>query len=115
MAAGTIGQLIIGSKKTIYSSSGKGALKRGALSFLGSRNVIIRNLHFRELWEWDDETNGAYDRNAWDYITVLSRTEEGVIVARAHHVWIDHGDFANVYDGQVDVVLGADMVTVSWN
>jgi pectate lyase len=112
---GYIGKLNIGSNKTIYSATGTGVLKRGSLSLEGSRNVMIRNLHFRELWEWDDETNGDYDRNAWDYITVLSRTDGDAVLERACHIWIDHCDFANAYDGHVDVVLGADLVTVSWS
>jgi len=112
---GYIGKLDIGSNKTIYSATGTGVLKRGSLSLEGASNVMIRNLHFRELWEWDDETNGAFDRNSWDYITILSRLEGESVVERARHIWIDHCDFANAYDGQVDVVLGSDLVTVSWS
>ena len=33
----------------------------------------------------------------------------------AHHVWIDHCEFAFGYDGLLDVKRGADYVTVSWN
>lgn len=112
---GYIGKLDIGSNKTIYSATGTGVLRRGSISLEGASNVMIRNLHFRELWEWDDETNGAFDRNSWDYITVLSRIEGGQVVDRARHIWIDHCDFANAYDGHVDVVLGSDLVTVSWS
>ena len=112
---GYIGKLDIGSNKTIYSATGTGVLRRGSISLEGASNVMIRNLHFRELWEWDDETNGAFDRNSWDYITVLSRIEGGEVVDRARHIWIDHCDFANAYDGHVDVVLGSDLVTVSWS
>lgn len=113
--SGVVGYVEIGSNKTLISSTGTGVIRRGALRVLGASNVIIRNLHFRELWEWDDATRNGYNRNAWDYITLLSRIEDGVVVERTQQVWIDHCDFANAYDGHLDVVLGSDLVTVSWN
>ena len=33
----------------------------------------------------------------------------------SHHIWIDHNDFLPAADGSVDIVRGADYVTVSWN
>jgi hypothetical protein len=66
------------------------------------------------LWEWDDATGGQYDRNDWDYLTILSRFSGADVTARAHHIWIDHCDFEKSYDGLFDVVQGADLVTVSW-
>jgi pectate lyase len=33
----------------------------------------------------------------------------------SHHVWIDHNDFSNGFDGLVDIKRGSDFVTVSWN
>jgi pectate lyase len=111
---GRIGFVEVGSHKTLFSATGNGVIKRGTLRLLGSTNVIIRNLQFRELWEWDDATRNGYDRNAWDYITLLSRTADGAVVERTRQIWIDHCDFANAYDGQLDVVLGSDLVTVSW-
>ena len=55
-------------------------------------NVIIQNLSFR----------GASD----DSINVQMYS---------HHVWIDHNDLAQGYDGLIDVKRGSSYVTVSWN
>jgi pectate lyase len=55
-------------------------------------NVIIQNLTFR----------GASD----DSINVQMFS---------HHVWIDHNDLAQGYDGLIDVKRGSSLVTVSWN
>jgi pectate lyase len=55
-------------------------------------NVIIQNLSFR----------GASD----DSINVQMFS---------HHVWIDHNDLADGYDGLIDVKRGSSYVTVSWN
>ncbi|MFC7528548.1 polysaccharide lyase family 1 protein [Actinoplanes sp. GCM10030250] len=56
------------------------------------RNVIIQNLTFR----------GASD----DSINVQMFS---------HHVWIDHNDLAQGYDGLIDVKRGSSYVTISWN
>jgi pectate lyase len=55
-------------------------------------NVIIQNLTFR----------GASD----DSINVQMFS---------HHVWIDHNDLAQGYDGLIDIKRGSSLVTVSWN
>ncbi|MGK5683342.1 family 16 glycoside hydrolase [Actinoplanes sp. URMC 104] len=55
-------------------------------------NVIIQNLSFR----------GASD----DSINVQMFS---------HHVWIDHNDLADGYDGLIDIKRGSSYVTVSWN
>lgn len=65
---------------------------------------MIRNLKFRDLWVFDPSGNN--DTYGWDYIGL----EGG-----SHHVWVDHGDFEQVYDGMVDVTHGSDFVTASWN
>ncbi len=112
---GTVGTLNLGSNKTIYSAYGNGGFRRGTLFVDGQRNIALRNLKFRELWEWDDATQGAYDRNGWDYVVLQSTAGPGTsVAARAHHLWIDHCDFEKSYDGTVDIVRGVDLVTVSW-
>ncbi|MGN9910792.1 pectate lyase family protein [Phytohabitans sp. LJ34] len=55
-------------------------------------NVIIRNLNFRDAA--DDSIN---------------------VQMYSHHVWIDHNDLAEGYDGLIDVKRGSSYVTVSWN
>ncbi|PRY02425.1 pectate lyase family protein [Allonocardiopsis opalescens] len=55
-------------------------------------NVIIRNLNFRDAS--DDSIN---------------------VQMFSHHIWIDHNDLADGYDGLIDIKRGASYVTVSWN
>lgn len=101
------GEILVNSNKTIYSKNGS-AIRRGSLRVgkgpNGKHNIIIRNLKFRDLWVLD--STGNYDTYGWDYIS---------IEAGSHHVWVDHCDFEQVYDGMVDIKGGADFVTVSWN
>jgi pectate lyase len=101
------GEILVNSNKTIYSKNGA-AIRRGSLRIgkgpNGKHNIIIRNLKFRDLWVLDP--SGNYDTYGWDYIS---------IEARSHHIWVDHCDFEQVYDGMVDIKGGSDFVTVSWN
>ena len=55
-------------------------------------NVIIRNLVFRNAA--DDSIN---------------------VQMFSHHVWIDHNDLAQGFDGLIDIKRGSSYVTVSWN
>ena len=56
------------------------------------KNVIVRNLRF---------ANAADDAINLQMFT--------------HHVWIDHCDFSNAFDGLVDIRYGSSYVTVSWS
>ncbi|MDO5614566.1 MAG: pectate lyase [Cruoricaptor ignavus] len=62
----------------------------------GSKNVIIRNLTF--------VGPGAWDINGQDNLTI-----EG-----AKNVWIDHCDFQDGQDGNLDFRGNTDNITVSW-
>jgi len=102
------GEILVRSHKTIYSTNSatisRGSLRIGKPSLGPQQNIIIRNLKFRDLWVYDP--SGNYDGYGWDYVHL----EEG-----SHHVWVDHCDFQQVYDGMIDVVHGSDYVTASWN
>ena len=98
-----VGTIRVGSNKTLFSARGA-TVRHGTLDLDGSRNVILRNLRFRGLWEWDEATRGEYDRQGWDF----------VVLRGARNVWIDHCDFGKAYDGPLDIVRGSDLVTVSW-
>jgi pectate lyase/pectin methylesterase-like acyl-CoA thioesterase len=104
LIASNLGVIRVASNKTLFSDRGA-TIRHGILMINGSQNIIIRNLKFRGLWEWDDATQGAYDLQGWDFIEISG----------GRNVWIDHCDFAKSYDGQVDVVRGADLVTLSFN
>ncbi|WP_033429511.1 pectate lyase family protein [Saccharothrix syringae] len=78
------------SNKTVIGLPGA-EINGGGLDVYRRQNVIIRNLRF----------TGADD----DAISIQQSS---------HHIWIDHCDLGNGADGLVDIVRGADLVTVSW-
>jgi pectate lyase len=80
------------SNKTIVGVGTSGKITGGGLNISAVSNVIIRNLTFADLK--DDAIN---------------------VQDSAHHIWIDHNDLSNAYDGLVDIKRGSDYVTVSWN
>lgn len=88
---------------TIFSKNGS-KITHAGFTFKGCKNVIVRNVVFDELWEWDENTKGNYDRNDWDYVTVQG----------CNNVWIDHCTFGKAYDGIVDSKKGTTGLTVSW-
>ena len=93
---------------TLFSAIGA-TIRHCIWSIKATSNIIIRNLRFDELWEWDEESKGDYDKNNWDFLTL------GVGGGTVHHVWIDHCTFTKAYDGIIDTKGGASHVTYSWN
>ena len=92
--SGTIscsGMLRVRSNKTIIGNSGATIAGCG-FNVNGDRNVIIRNLNFRN---WNDDAINVQES--------------------ATNIWVDHNSFSNGYDGAVDIKRGSDFVTVSWN
>lgn len=85
---GTAGARLVSADQT-QSASGILNLKR--LS-----NVVIRNLVF--------EGPGAYDVDGWDLATVDACT----------NVWIDHCEFRDGVDGNLDFKNTSNYITVSW-
>ena len=96
------------SNLTIFSGNGA-AILHANVDISDSSNIIIRNLVFDELWEWDEDTAGEYDRNDWDYMTIESEST---------NVWVDHCTFYKAYDGVVDVknpsTSKTSNITISW-
>jgi pectate lyase len=92
---------------TIFSANGA-TLRHAMLNVKSTSNIIIRNLKFDELWEWDEATKGKYDSNDWDFIDLGN----GGTVS---DVWIDHCTFTKSYDGIVDIKGGSHGITFSWN
>jgi pectate lyase len=78
--------------KTIIGLGSNATINGGGFDFYRSFNVIIRNLTFTNAE--DDAVN---------------------VGQNSHHVWIDHNRFVAPVDGSIDIVRGAEYVTVSWN
>jgi pectate lyase len=91
---------------TIFSANGS-TIRHAKLNIKSCSNIIVRNLRFDELWEWDESTKGQYDRNDWDFITL----GDGGAVSG---VWVDHCTFTKAYDGILDTKAGCSGITLSW-
>ena len=89
---------------TIFSTGGA-AIRHAEFNVKRCQNVLIRNLRFDELWEWDEATRGDYDSKDWDFITIDMASSQ---------IWVDHCDFTKAYDGVVDIKGGSRNVTLSW-
>ncbi len=90
---------------TIFSANGA-TIRHAEFNVKRANNLLIRNLKFDELWEWDESSKGNYDKQDWDFITVDMTSD---------NVWIDHCTFTKAYDGVVDVKGGSKNVTISWS
>lgn len=91
---------------TIFSANGS-TLRHALLNIKDTSNIILRNLKFDEMWEWDEQTKGAYDKNDWDFIDIGNG-------GTASNVWIDHCTFTKAYDGIIDTKGGSYNITFSW-
>ena len=69
----------------------------GLFSLSGCENIIIRNL--------DLVGPGPVDVGGADLVTVINGT---------NHLWIDHCNFTDGMDGNLDITVKSDFVTVSW-
>jgi len=91
---------------TIFSANGA-AIRHATFNIKNAANIIVRNLKFDELWEWDESSKGDYDRNDWDFIDLGN---SGTVT----NIWIDHCTFTKAYDGVVDIKKGSYNITFSW-
>ena len=83
-------EIHVNSNKTIIGAGSGKTLNGVALLSRDKQNIIIRNIRL---------TRGRID---------------GVAFHNCHHVWVDHCDLGNSYDGLLDITNGSDFVTVSW-
>ena len=89
---------------TIFSANGA-TIRHAEFNVKRCNNLIVRNLRFDELWEWDESTKGDYDSKDWDFMTIDMHST---------NVWVDHCDFTKAYDGVVDIKGGSHNITISW-
>jgi pectate lyase len=92
---------------TIFSANGA-TIRHACFNIKSAGNVIVRNLKFDELWEWDEASKGDYDKNDWDFIDLGN---SGTV----SNIWIDHCTFTKAYDGICDIKQGSYNITFSWN
>jgi pectate lyase len=89
-----VGNVSVNSDKTVLGL-GTNATLVGDLYLFGVSNIVVRNL----------------------FITNPTQPGEGdgiTIKNSSHHIWIDHCTFYDCQDGELDITLASDYVTVSW-
>ncbi len=91
---------------TIFSANGA-TIRHCTFNIKSTHNIIVRNLKFDEMWEWDESSKGDYDDNDWDFIDLANGGD-------VYDIWIDHCTFTKAYDGIVDMKAGTTNVTLSW-
>lgn len=117
--------LHVGSNTSLIGVGSEALIKNGSLMVKNAENVIIRNIAFEDSYDyfpqWDpkDNANGEWN-SEYDNVTLFG----------ARRVWIDHCTFSDgarpdhlnrtslgrpmqFHDGLLDIVRGADLVTVS--
>jgi pectate lyase len=101
------GAVTIGSNKTIVGLCG--AEIHGHVDIVGSSNVIVRNIKIVGYGVGNCALDPSYDSAVG-----CSSGNDAVTVERGNHIWFDHDDISDGTDGNLDITLGADDITVSW-
>jgi pectate lyase len=91
---------------TIFSANGA-TIRHATFNIKSTANIIVRNLKFDEMWEWDEATKGQYDKNDWDFIDLGNG-------GSVSNIWVDHCTFTKSYDGILDTKAGSSAITLSW-
>ncbi|MES2581851.1 MAG: pectinesterase family protein [Pseudomonadota bacterium] len=115
------------SRTTLIGVGTDAAIVNGSLALERVDNVIIRNIHFSDAYDyfpaWDPKDNGSGEWNS-EY--------DNLALRGATHVWIDHCTFDDGsrpdgaepvllgrqmqrHDGLLDISHQSNWVTVSWN
>lgn len=84
----------VGSNKTIVGIDSNATLY-GGLNIKNKSNIIISNLNIQGTWP-------------------NTGPDDTITVENSHHIWMNHLNIWNSTDGNIDVKLGSDYITVSW-
>lgn len=90
------GEFDLGSNKTVEGATNDITIT-GSLGVVGKANAYLSNVIVRNL-----KINGT------------ASEEDGMDIRYSHHVWVDHCEFFDGPDGNLDVVYESSYVTVSW-
>jgi pectate lyase len=102
------GTVRIGSNKTIVGLCG--AELHGHVAVSGSTNTIIRNLKIVGYGVGNCALDPTFDAT----VGCSSGNDAMTIQSNSQHIWIDHCDFSDGTDGNLDINSGSDFITVSW-
>lgn len=82
--------IAITSNKTIIGAGAGKALQGICIDMKDQQNVIFRNLY------------------------ISKGNDDAIAMRNCHHIWIDHCDLSDSYDGLLDFTLASDYITVTW-
>jgi len=102
------GSVKIGSNKTIVGLCG--AQIHGHVDIVGSSNVIVRNITVVGYGVGNCALDPSFDPTVG-----CSSGNDAITVEEGNHLWFDHDDVSDGTDGNLDITLGANFVTVSWS
>ena len=102
------GSVKVGSNKTIVGICG--AELHGHVDMVGSSNVIVRNIKIVGYAVGNCSLDPDYDSSVG-----CSSGNDAITVEQGTHIWFDHDDISDGTDGNLDITLAADFVTVSWS
>ena len=97
---------------TIFSENGNN-IEHAEFKVEGVNDLIIRNINFYNVWDWDDQRTSGYGtkgdmgttkRTGWSYVKLN----------HAKNVWFDHCNFGVSYDGCVDIENGSRGISITW-
>jgi len=97
------GNVRVGSNKTLVGVCG--GTVQGNIKISGSYNVIVRNLKIVGYNCKDPAAVNSKD---------CSAGADAVTISNSHHVWFDHDDISDGSDGNLDINLASDFITLSW-
>lgn len=86
--------VMVGKNKTIVGMNAE-AVVYGGFRIHNSNNIIISNLNVQGTWP-------------------NSGPDDCLEIKNSHHIWLNHLNIWDSTDGNVDITLGSDYVTVSW-
>lgn len=98
-------RLTIASNKSLLGT-GPSSILRGGIDVRDAEGGVVSNVVIANL---------AVDASAADVTVEGATSTSGIRIERAHHVWLDHLEVYDAWNGLVDVVWGSDLVTLSWN
>lgn len=86
--------VLVGNNKTIVGKD-ENATIYGGIRIHNANNIIVSNLNIEGTWPY-------------------SGPDDCVEVKNSHHLWFNHLNIWNSTDGNMDITLGSDYITVSW-
>lgn len=87
---------------TIFSANGSAIKHVETKLNKGANDIVIRNIHFKNMWQWDDDLKQK--AVGWSNLKLNGGT----------NLWIDHCTFDVAFDGNIDLENGSTGISITW-